>query len=99
MSEVKKTNHYIKVTLAMKKYIQVWLKCLEEFNGYCKLWISNEEISFFTDSAGNPNLGAGLLFKKHWAYFTWPESWKGKEIMSDITFLELVSIVLSILRH
>jgi hypothetical protein len=34
----------------MKKDIQVWLKCLEEFNGYCKCgenkWISNEEISF-----------------------------------------------------
>jgi hypothetical protein len=39
----------------MKKDIQAWLKFLEEFNGYCKCsenkWISNEEISFSTDSA------------------------------------------------
>jgi len=64
-------------------------------------WISNEEISFFTDSAGSPNLGSGLFFKKHWSFFPWPESWRGKEIMSDITFLELVPIVLSIFlfRH
>lgn len=105
MSGIKKPNHLIRVTLAMKKDIQVWLKFLEEFNGYCKFgenkWITNEEISLFTDSAGNPDLGAGLLFKKHWAFFPWPESWRGKEVMSDITFLELVPIALSIFlfRH
>ena len=41
------------------------------------------------------------MFKKHWAFFPWLESSRGKEIMSDITFLELVPIVLSIFlfRH
>ena len=81
------------------------VKFFGRFNGYCKFgenkWISNEEISFFTDSAGNRDLGAGLMFKKHWAFFPWLESWRGKEIMSDITFLKLVPIVLSIFlfRH
>jgi hypothetical protein len=63
----------------------------------------NEEISFSTDSAsaGNPDLGVGLLFKKHWVFFPWSESWRGKEVMFDITFLELLPIVLSIclFRH
>lgn len=75
-------------------------KVLENFNGSCyfvsDIWFSNEELDLFTDSAGSKNLGCGVYFANKWAYFPWPESWQSEEIMRDITFLELVPIVLAI---
>jgi hypothetical protein len=68
---------------------------LEEFNGYCKCsenkWISNEEISFSTDSAsaGNPDLGVGLLFKKHWRQIESTIGNNSKNVISDITSFPL----------
>jgi hypothetical protein len=70
---------------------------LNDFNGECyipeKLWLTNEAMELFTDSAVNVNLGCGAYFAGHWIQFKWPESWAGDEIIRDITLLELVPII------
>jgi len=50
----------------------------------------------FTDSADNEKFGCAAYADDHWAQFLWPDDWKGKEIMRDITFLELVPILLAL---
>ncbi|CAC5362931.1 unnamed protein product [Mytilus coruscus] len=101
MCGIQRPNHFIRVTLRMKEAIETCLTFLDNFNGTLAIgeseWLSNCEIHLFTDSAGNPDLGCGVYFSGRWAYFQWPSSWENTNLMADITFLELVPIVLSIL--
>ena len=48
----------------------------------------------FTDSSGS--LGCGAFFQNHWTVLPWPVEWNDV-ILRDITFLELVPIVLSVI--
>ncbi|CAC5357929.1 unnamed protein product [Mytilus coruscus] len=86
MCGIQRPNHFIRVTL-------------ENFNGTLAFgeseWLSNSKIHLFT--AGSPDLGCGVYFSGRWAYFQWPSSLESTDVMADITFLELVPIVLSIL--
>ncbi|VDI83287.1 Hypothetical predicted protein [Mytilus galloprovincialis] len=63
----------------------------------CGIQRPNHFIRVTLDTAGNPDLGCGVYFAGRWAYFQWPSSWENPDDMADITFLELVPIVLSIL--
>lgn len=105
MCGAKQQHHMIRVSVEMKNDIQVWIKFLQQFNGTCKfgdnIWVTNEQLNLYTDSTGNAELGCGVYYKGHWAYLAWPKEWKGTEIMRDMTFLELVPILLAlyIFRH
>lgn len=94
-----KPYHKRRVSLEMKQDIQMWLVFLESFNGinsYKQVdWANDFQLELFTDSAGSENLGCGAIFGTHWAFLTWPESWKGACIFRDITFLELVPIAMA----
>ena len=79
----------------------VQLEFLEKFNGECyipeRYWITNEALELITDSTGNALLVCGAYFSCHWVQYRWPSSWQNTEILTDITFLELVPIVLSLI--
>lgn len=80
----------------------VWLEFVEKFNGECyipeRYWITNEALELITDSTGNNALlGCGAYFSGHWVQYRWPSSWENTEMLRDITFLELVPIVLSLI--
>ncbi len=100
MCGVQMPNHHIRVSEGMKEDILTWLSFLENFNGTCEFvdnkWLTNDQLDLYSDSAGSPDLGCGTYFGGRWCYFPWPDSWKNPEVMADITFLELVPIVLSI---
>ena len=100
MSGVRKPEHFIRVSHNMKEDIIMWLKFLDEFNGTRKfgqnIWLTNSQLNLYTDSTGNCELGCGVYFSGHWAYFPWPIEWTQTEIMLDMTFLELVPILLAI---
>ena len=36
------------------------------------------------------------MLGKEWAYFQWPESWWESEVLRDITFLEMVPVLLAV---
>ena len=96
MSGVQQPYHFIRVTHSMKEDIRVWLSFLELFNGCCYFpdlkWAT---LHLFTDSSGGKQLGCGSYYEPHWAYFSWPVAWKEADILRDMTFLELVPIVLA----
>lgn len=93
------TYHHVNITSAMKLDMQMWLDLLTNFNGVVYFpdseWSSQETLNLFTDSSGTASLGCGSYFQGQWAYLQWPSSWANKPIIHDITFLELVPIVLA----
>lgn len=97
--KVKKPYYYIKINRTLKDHAYVWHEFLCTFNGECylpnKIWISNETLQLFTDSAGSASLGCGAYFSGKWVQFKWPEFWENEQFMSDITFLELVPIIIA----
>ena len=97
MSYTSKPHHLIRITVRMGDNAQVWLQFLQEFNGIAPFpestWLSSQTLILFTDSSGS--YGAGAFFQNHWSYISWPPSWESF-VLKDITFLELVPIVLAI---
>jgi hypothetical protein len=76
--KVKKPFYLIRITQEVKSDALVLLNVFNYFNGECyipeQLWLTNEAVELFTDSAGNVNLGCGAYFAGHWIQFKWPES-------------------------
>ena len=99
MSGVARQHHFIRVTTHMKEDVRMLLLFLECFNGSCYFpesdWVSNLDLQLFTDATGNANLGCAAYFAPYWIFFEWPETWQGTGILHDLTFLELVPIVLA----
>lgn len=79
--------------------MKIWLQFLEHFNGIVIFpdteWSTPETLQLFTDSTGSENLGCGCYFQGQWTYFQWPAEWQNSQILKDITFLELIPIVLA----
>ena len=98
MRGIQQQHHFIRVTRGIKEDIQVWLQFLREFNGTRYFpessWLDSSVLELYTDSAGSS--GCGAYFQGQWAYFEWPLHWRNSAISKDITFLELVPIVLSL---
>ena len=55
--------------------------------------MTNEGLQLLTDSSGS--LGCGAFFQNKWIVLQWPTEWN-RNILQDITFLELVPIVLAV---
>lgn len=98
-SGIKKSHHHIKITEDLKQDIRMWLYFLENFNGvrliHDKEWISNHNINLYTDSSGNSSLGCGAYCNGSWCFWQWPTDWE-EETFKEMSFLELVPILLSI---
>lgn len=98
----KKPQYSIRLNHELREDISVWLEFLRNFNGTCYIsdndWVSNDSIQLFTDSSGNAELGCAAYFDGRWIQFKWPLEWgeTNTGIMKDITFLELVPIVLAL---
>ena len=100
MTGLSKPYHHVRITDEIKQDINIWLYFLKSFNGSTKYslpnWHSDDELELFTDSAGQGNLGCSAIFKTHWAFMKWPLAWQDNDILQDISFLELVPIVMAI---
>lgn len=96
----RKPHHFIRITRPIKEDLTIWVKFLESFNGVCFFkdseWSCNSSLQLFTDSAGGENLGCGAYFQGHWVFLQWPIEWSSSDIMKNMTFLELVPIILAI---
>lgn len=88
MQGVVKPHHFIRVSVAVKDDIRVWLTFLDLFNGcyYFPRGEDDEHLQLFTDSAGNLDLGCGAFFRNHCLFFKWPTEWAGSEAMKKIVF-------------
>jgi len=99
MLPLKKPHNFIRVAGEIKEDFRVWLDFLKHFNGVAYIpqhvWFSNEQLQLFTDSAGSVHLGAGCFFEGNWCFFPWPKEWAKTEVHKDLTFLEMVPVILT----
>lgn len=100
MSGASEAHHHIRLFSELKDDLHMWAIFLEKFNGISyfpsREWISSDVLELFTDSTGNAELGCGAYFQGRWAFFEWPPKWHSSDIIRDMTFLELVPLVLAI---
>ena len=100
MLPLKKPHNFIRVAGEIKEDFRVWLDFLKHFNGVAYIpqhvWFSNEQLQLFTDSAGSVHLGAGCFFEGNWCFFPWPKEWAKTEVHKDLTFLEMVPVILTL---
>ncbi|XP_048761600.1 uncharacterized protein LOC125670455 isoform X1 [Ostrea edulis] len=100
-----KPHHHTRVTLEMKADLQVWLTFLQSFNGISvitkSIWVNNDTLELYTDSAGGDSGGFGIFFAGKWAYAQWPSSWLAQGLTRDMTFLELfpVQVAIEVWKH
>lgn len=98
MSTAKKPHHFIRVKSGLLEDAKVWIYFLDNFNGTCCFndmhWVDNETLELYSDASGNSDLGCGCYFQGRWAVFHWPATWHSS-IFTDITYLELVPIILA----
>jgi len=99
MKYAKRPFHKVRVTKGMREDISMWKLFLTEYNGVSLMlkngWSSSGDLQLFTDSAGHSKFGCGVYFNGAWTFLQWPEKWAESEILSDITYLEMVPIALA----
>jgi hypothetical protein len=79
--------------------MEVWFLFLKDFNGICYLsdleWTSSDNLELFTDACGNKECGCGVYFKGSGVFLKWPSDLT-PEVLRDISYLELVPIMLAL---
>ena len=99
--KIKKPYYYIRVNKEVKADARVWLTFLCKFNGECylpeKFWLSSDKLELYTDASGNASLGCAAFFNGFWVQIRWPKTWAGKGFLAELSFLELVPVLLALL--
>lgn len=95
-----KPHHHIRLSVGIKSDLKMWLVFLDHFNGVAyfpdTVWEDSSILQLFTDSAGSGHLGCGGYFRGSWFFLQWPAHWNNQDILRDMTFLELIPVVLAI---
>lgn len=98
---VTQPHHYLRVTQSMREDIFMWCRFLEDFNGVVYFleeeWYSDQNLNLFTDSSGSAQLGCGAYLNGEWCFFSWPKNWKYIDGHHDMTLLEFIPVVLSVI--
>lgn len=97
---VSKPHHRIRISSDMKEDLKIWLMFLSKYNGTTvildQFWSSNSMLHLFCDAAAGEGRGFGVYFNGKWAQAVWPYHFIEKNLLSDITFLELFPVVVAI---
>lgn len=96
----KRPHYFIRISQEVKADAYVWLEFLNNFNGSCfipeKFWTSNDTMELFTDATASATLGCGAYLSGQYLQYKWPSDWVDKGFLKDITFLELVPVVMAL---
>lgn len=100
MSKIRKPHHRIRISGEVRHDILMWLSFLDHFNGVTHIpptvWNESNVLKLYTDSAGSHHLGCGCICQNEWCFFQWPAHWPDS-ILGDLTFLEMVPVLLAII--
>jgi hypothetical protein len=100
MMPLKKPYHMLRITRELREDLKVWLVFLQDFNGVAyipeQIWVSNTVIQLYTDAAGGASNGAACFFQGQWCFFPWLHEWIEQGVLRDMTFLEMVPVLLAI---
>ncbi|XP_033750856.1 uncharacterized protein LOC117335049 [Pecten maximus] len=101
LAKVSQPHHFIRVHSGMREDMDMWLEFLETFDGQAyfqeSTWLDSNTLQLYTDSAGSAKLGCGAFFAGKWVFFPWPIKWEGLSVLRDKTFLEFISVILSLM--
>lgn len=99
MSQARLPHHFIRVSAGMRSDMEVWFMFLKDFNGIYYFgdleWTSSDNLELFTDACGNKECGCGAYFQGKWCFLKWPSDLT-PEVLRDITYLELIPIMLAL---
>ena len=100
MSHLKKPHHCLRISKGMLEDMRVWKRFLRNFNGITYIppsrWFTNKDLQLFLDSAGAGHFRAGCYFADRWSYFPWPREWESSSALKDLSFLEMVPVLLAL---
>ena len=88
-------HHHVKVNSEMRLDLLVWKLFLSKPTAFARLLfdfahaIEASQITFVTDTSGNPKLGMGSICNKLWMYQQWDEQIH-KQLNPSIEVLEFV---------
>ena len=92
------SHHMIRINKGMRADLRTWDMFLSQFNGVSvfrdRLWLSNSDIEFFTDSAAS--IGMGIFVNGKWAQEKWGDNFPVEVKSNNITFLELFPIIVAL---
>lgn len=95
MKGVVRQSHHVKLSVELKRDMQVWLSFLKNFNGTCMFrdadWTQQRVLLFYTDSSG---IGFGGFMGKQWYSGVWPESWRELDIQTKEIFPIYIGLAL-----
>ena len=98
---IKKTFYKVRISASLREDMYMWISFLVNHNGITYIpdqkWLDSDTLLLFTDSYGSESLGCGCSFANEWAFFQWPLEWSGAALFSDMTFLEMVPVLLAIM--
>jgi hypothetical protein len=57
-------------------------------------WMSYVELELDTDSAGGFGKGCAAYLQGRWPYLKWSKQWYGTDIVTYMTYLEIISIAI-----
>lgn len=91
----------LRITSEIRQDLEIWLEFLKYFKGIVfipdRVWLTNDALEWYTDSAGSYELGAACYMQGQWAFHEWHKAWRGDDVLRDMTFLELVPVVLALI--
>ena len=100
MIPLKRPFHMLRLTREIREDLQVWLVFLQEFNGVTyipeKVWATSDSLRLFTDAAGSAHFGAASFLDGQWCFLPWPKAWCDHAILRDLTFLEMIPVLLAV---
>lgn len=89
--------HHTQVSTAMRDDLVTWLGFLELFNGV-SFWRRDKfiEADLQVHSDVARGLSFGMYYREKWCSAPRPEDWKQRGVTRDMTFLELLPIVVAV---
>ena len=100
MSPLRKPFNMLRLTREIRNDLLVWLVFLQEFNGVTyipeRVCLTSDSLRLFTDASGSAHLGAASFLDGQWCFLPWPKAWGNHAVLKDLTFLEMVPVLLAI---
>lgn len=100
MIPLRQPFHRLRLSYELREDIKLWISFLDQFNGVTYIpscsWFDSDCLQLYTDSAGSAELGCGCYYDGKWAFYKWPQAWYGTKVFLDITFLEMIPVLLAV---
>ena len=100
-----KAHHHIKINHEMREDLNMWIKFLQHPTAYCRPfldfsqgYLEADTIQMYSDASRNFSLGFGGICEDCWMFGQWPQGEFMKETNPSIEYLELYTVLATVLN-